>query len=154
LFFLLAVSSESLNAQTTTSGGLTGVVTDQTNAVVPNTDIEIKDNRKGTIQSTTTDRDGVYRFFFLAPSTYTLTVAHQGFRKRERTVTVLLGPPGTVNITLEIAQASSEITVTDEAPLVNAENGDVSATMGRRKSRKFRIPATISPTSRRLPPAL
>jgi hypothetical protein len=66
LFFLLAISSEGLIAQTTTSGCLTGVVTDQTNAVVPNAEVEIKDNRKGTMQSTATDRQGVYRFFLCA----------------------------------------------------------------------------------------
>src|SRR5215467_5003220 len=84
-----------LSAQTATSGGLSGVVTDQSKAVVPNADVEIKDSRKGRIQSTKTDREGVYRFFFLAPSTYTLKITHEGFRKASRTVTVLLGPPGT-----------------------------------------------------------
>src|SRR5262249_23389199 len=122
-----------LAAQTTTSGGLTGVVTDQSNAVVPHADVEIKDNRKGAIQSTTTDREGVYRFFFLAPSAYTLTITHQGFQKESRSVTVLLGPPGTVNVRLEIAKASSGITVTGEAPLIQAENGDVSATMNQKQ---------------------
>jgi hypothetical protein len=122
-----------LNAQTTSSGGLTGVVTDQSKAVVPDADVEIKDSRKGTIQSIKTDREGVYRFFFLAPSTYTLKVTHEGFRKASRTVTVLLGPPGTMNITLEIAKASSEITVSDEAPLMQGENGDVSATMSQKQ---------------------
>jgi len=96
---------------------------------VPNADVEIKDNRKGTTRATKTDGEGVYRFFFLAPSRYTLTIMHDGFRKEIRTVSVLLGPPGTLNVSLEIAKASSEITVTDEAPLIQAENGDASATM-------------------------
>jgi len=76
---LLAVPlAVDLNAQTTTSGGLAGIITDQSNAVVPNADVEIKDNRKGTVQSTRTDQEGVYRFFFLAPSSYVLTAAHAG----------------------------------------------------------------------------
>jgi hypothetical protein len=133
LIVLLASPANKLNAQTTTSGGLTGVVTDQSGAVVPNAEVKIKDNRKGTIQSTTADREGVYRFFFLAPTMYTLTVMHQGFRKESRTVDVLLGPPGTANIVLSIAQASSEIIVSDEAPLIQAENGDVSATMSQKQ---------------------
>jgi hypothetical protein len=48
-------------------------------------------------------------------------------------VNVLLGPTGTVNATLEVAKVSSEIKVADEAPLVEAENGDVSATMNQRQ---------------------
>jgi hypothetical protein len=99
---LLAIvfPANKLNAQTTTSGGLTGVVTDPSYAVVPDAGVEIRDTAKGTVQSTKTERDGVYRFFFLTPSRYTLTVTHDGFRKLSQTVSVLLGPPGTVNVTL------------------------------------------------------
>jgi hypothetical protein len=100
---------------------------------VPNAAVEIKDNSKGATQTTKTDRDGVYRFFFLAPARYTLTVTHETFRKESRAVNVLLGPPGIVNITLQIAKANSEITVTGEAPLIQAENGDVSATMNQKQ---------------------
>src|SRR5215471_9827181 len=98
---LLAVTlANELNAQTTTSGGLTGVVTDQSNAVLPNANVEIDDNAKGIAQSTRTDREGVYRFFFLAPSKYALTVTHDGFREERRTVNIVLGPPVSVNVTL------------------------------------------------------
>jgi hypothetical protein len=82
-------------AQTTTSGGLAGVVTDPSHAVIPDADIAIKDSAKGSTQSTKTDHDGVYQFFFLAPGRYTLTVTRVGFREEKRTVNVLLGPQGT-----------------------------------------------------------
>jgi hypothetical protein len=97
LVVLLASSANKLNAQTTISGGLTGVVTDQSGAVVPNAEVEIRDSAKGTTQSTKTDQQGVYRFFFLAPARYALTVTYEGFRTESRAVNVLLPPPGTVN---------------------------------------------------------
>jgi hypothetical protein len=128
LLFAMLLSSV-LIAQTTTSGGLMGVVTDQSNAVVPNADVEIKDNAKGTHQSTKTDSEGVYRFFFLSPARYTLIISHGGFRTEDRAVTVLLGPPVTVNVMLEIATGSTTVKVTAEAPLILTENGDVSTTM-------------------------
>jgi len=135
LFPVLLISvplafSHELNAQTTTSGALAGVVTDQSGAVVPDADVEIKDNAKGTTQSSKTDREGVHQFFFLPPARYTLTVNHAGFQPVKRTVNVLLGPAVSVNVTLTIAEAHSEIKVTDEAPLLHAENGDVSDTIG------------------------
>jgi hypothetical protein len=130
LAFLLAICfAKGLSAQTTTSGAVTGVVTDRSGADVPNADVEITDVNKGTTESTKTDRDGVYRFFFLSPSQYTLTVAHDRFRKESRSVTVLLETPVTVNIKLEIAKANVQLEVTAEAPLVQADNGDVSITM-------------------------
>src|SRR5438132_8383877 len=137
LFFLgllVAISlASTLNAQTTTSGSLAGVVTDLTNAVLPDADVVILDNAKGTSQYTKTDREGVYRFFFLAPGRYTLTVTHAGFREEKRAVDVLLGPPVSVNVTLAIAKARAEITVTDDVPLIQAENGDVSATINQKQ---------------------
>ncbi len=128
-----AAPANKLSAQTTASGGLAGVVTDPSGAVVPNADVEIKDNAKGTTQSTKTDREGVYGFFFLAPGRYTLTVTHIGFREEKRAVNVLLGPPASVNVALKIAQARTALTVTTEAPLIQAENGDSSTTMNQKQ---------------------
>ncbi len=131
---LLAISfSTELTAQTTTSGGLTGVVTDPTHAVMLGAEIEIDNQSKGTTQSTKTDREGVYRFFFLEPGKYTLTVTCDGFRQERRAVNVLLGPPVSVNVALEIAKARTTVTVTEEAPLLQAENGDASATMNQQQ---------------------
>jgi hypothetical protein len=130
---LLGCLSTDLNSQTTTSGGLTGVVTDSSHAVVLGADVEIRDTAKGTTQSTKTDREGVYRFFFLAPGRYTLAVTRDGFRKESRGVNVLLGPPVSVNVVLAMAQANTTVTVTEEAPLLQAENGDVSTTLDQKQ---------------------
>jgi Carboxypeptidase regulatory-like domain len=111
LLFVFSLST-ALHAQTTNSGGLTGVVTDPSYAVVPGADVEIRDTTKGNSQATKTDRDGVYRFFFLAPGIYTLAVTLGGFRKESRAVNVLLGPPVSVNVTLAVAQANTTVTVT------------------------------------------
>ena len=56
-----------------------------------------------------------------------MTITHDGFRKLSRSISVVLRPPGTVNVTLEIATGSTAIKVTGEAPLFQA--GDVSTTM-------------------------
>src|SRR6516225_6186770 len=108
LFLPIFLTSQ-VTAQTTTSGGLTGVITDQSSAVVPNADVEIRDSAKGTTYSTRTNPEGVYRFFFLAPGRFTLTVTHARFREEKRTVNVLLGPPVSVNMTLQIAKATESV---------------------------------------------
>jgi hypothetical protein len=112
---------------------LTGVVTDPSGAVVPDTAVEIKDNNEGTIQTTKTDLEGVYRFSFLAPGSYTLAITRNGFRAERLTVNVLLGPSGTVNVTLEIAKESATVLVKGEAPVIQAENGDVATTMNEKQ---------------------
>jgi hypothetical protein len=87
-----------MNSQTATSGGLAGVVSDPSHAVLPDAHVEIKDAAKGSTQSTNADNEGVYRIFFLAPSTYTLTVEREAFRQEIRVVSVLLGPPKTQSL--------------------------------------------------------
>jgi Carboxypeptidase regulatory-like domain len=129
VLLVTASLTNKLDAQTTTSGGLTGVVTDPSHALVPDTRIEIKNDAKGNIQSTKTDREGVYRFSFLAPGRYTLTATHAGFREEKQAINILLGPPVSVNVTLQLAKVSAGVDVIAEAPLLQAENGDVSVTM-------------------------
>jgi hypothetical protein len=131
--FLLTVFSNELPAQTTTSGALIGVVTDASKAVVPDAIVQLRDTTKGTMQAAKTDGDGVFRFFFLAPGRYMLTVSHEGFREQNHEVNILLGPPGTRNVTLEIAGGNATVKVTGEMPLLQAENGDVSTTMNQQQ---------------------
>jgi hypothetical protein len=133
LLTVAVCACQELNAQTTTSGALAGVVTDQSSAVIRDAVVEIRDNSKGATQSTKTSRAGAYQFSFLAPGIYSLTVTHSGFRDEKRTVDVLLGVAVSMNVTLAIAEAHSEITVADEIPLSQAENGDASATMNQKQ---------------------
>jgi hypothetical protein len=130
IFLLFHYPVENTTAQTTNSGALTGIITDPSKAIVPEAVVRLRDVSKGTTQTTKTDREGVYRFFFLAPSRYTVTVTHDGFQKATRTLEVLLGPPVSFNVTLEIVKENMTVKVTGEAPLIQAENGDVSTTMG------------------------
>jgi hypothetical protein len=77
--------------------------------VVPDAVVELWDTTKGTMQTAKTDGDGVFRFFFVAPGRYALSVSHEGFREESHGVNVLLGPPGTRNITLEVAGGTATV---------------------------------------------
>src|SRR6266404_2804230 len=97
--------SDQLTAQTTTSGALAGVVTDQTGAVVTGAAVLLNDVGKGNTQSAATDGEGVYRFVFLRVGSYALTITHPGFHEERRSITVQVGSSVTVNITLQVAKA-------------------------------------------------
>jgi hypothetical protein len=59
LLLLLVLSSfNSLHAQNATSGGLTGVVTDPSDALVQDASLELKDSAKGIIQTKSTNGVG------------------------------------------------------------------------------------------------
>ena len=128
--FALVSLSKALNAQSTTTGGLTGVVTDPSGALVPDAIVELKDNRKGDTQSTRTNDEGEYLYSFLRPGGYVLTVTHPGFRAKSQILYTALGPPGTLNIQLELESAPGvTVIVTDEVPLLKGEDGDASTTI-------------------------
>ncbi|MBZ5689953.1 MAG: carboxypeptidase regulatory-like domain-containing protein [Acidobacteriia bacterium] len=122
-----------VNAQTTTSGALSGVVIDETDAVIPDSTVEITDVAKGTTQSAKTDNEGVYQFSFLRPGRYMFKVIHPGFQEERKSITIQVGPPATVNVSLQVAKTSSELTVTDEAPIIQAETADVSSTLNQKQ---------------------
>jgi hypothetical protein len=69
----------------------------------------------------------------LAPGQYTLSITHVGFREEKRAVNVPSGPGSTVNVALEITKARTALTVTSEVPLIQGENGDISATMNQKQ---------------------
>jgi hypothetical protein len=93
LLLISLALSNGTGAQTATSGGLTGVVTDPSDAVVPDANVELKDNAKGIVQTKSTNPDGEYSFSFVAPGVYTLTVRHSGFRIASQTVDVTWDRP-------------------------------------------------------------
>ena len=130
---LAALLIGEVRAQTTTSGGINGVITDQTGWVVPSAHVLIKDVNKSTTRTAITDGQGTYRFSFLLPGRYELVVSRDGFRQEKRMVAVLLGPAVSVNVSLVVAATSSEVSVGGEAPLIQAENADVSATMNQKQ---------------------
>ena len=128
LVIALAASGK-LNAQTTASGGLSGIISDPSGAVVPDALVQLTGVAKNTLQEKTTDRDGVYGFFFVSPGEYVLTVTRPGFRRESRTLHIALGPPATLNVSLKLQSQNLAVNVTGETSLLHAENGDVSTTI-------------------------
>jgi hypothetical protein len=113
-----------LNAQTTTSGGLTGVVTDATGAVVIKATVTLRSNENGFSQSVTTNAEGVYRFPFLAPGSYTVSIEVPGFEATSRMVAVSVGQTASVDFRLKVGPANTMVAVTANVPLLQTENAD------------------------------
>src|SRR5580693_7930371 len=129
LLMVVASSALQLRAQTQTTGEITGSVTDPSGAAVPNAKVTLTDNAKGSTQSTETNKDGVYRFQLLNPSSYTVSVTSSGFEETKRTLTVALGQVTTGDLQLTIGSASETVNVAGEAePLLQTENGNVATT--------------------------
>src|SRR6516164_1650820 len=65
--------------QTTTMGTITGLVTDQSNAVIPDATVTVKDIGTKDVRTITTNAAGRYVFVNLPPGTYDITFSKTGF---------------------------------------------------------------------------
>jgi hypothetical protein len=114
--------------QSSTTGEITGVVTDATGAVVLNVVVGLESIEKGFTQTTTTGALGVYCFPLLAPGSYVVSTTVPDFASASRNVTVGVGQIASVDITLRTGAASTQIEVTSEAPLLDNQSPDESTT--------------------------
>jgi len=124
LLVVLSIGSGRLAAQTSTTGDITGTVVDPSSAVVLDAKVALKDEARGGEQETKTNKDGVYRFYLLAPGPYTVSVVAAGFERVSRHVDVPVGQIVTINIPLTVGASTTTVTVTETAPLIQTENGD------------------------------
>jgi outer membrane receptor protein involved in Fe transport len=129
LLVAAAFAAPQLLAQTTTTGDISGIVSDPTGAVVPDAKITLKDVGRGASQDTATNKDGAYRFYLLPPGAYKVSVAVTGFQAVTQTVEVAVGQVATVNLQLALGAASQTVVVTEQAPLIQVDSGNVAATI-------------------------
>jgi hypothetical protein len=126
---LLAAFATHSPAQSIISGDVTGIVTDATNAAIPGAAVTLTDIDTGVKQTSTTNAAGSYRFAFVAPGAYNITASAKGFRPLERTgVIVVAGQPTAVNIPLQVATTTQEVTVEETTSVLQTENADVTTT--------------------------
>jgi outer membrane receptor protein involved in Fe transport len=119
----LVVAAMPAFTQSITSGDVAGVVSDPSGAVVPNAKVTAKNDATAASQTTSTNGEGFYRFAFLQPGGYTLTVEATNFQTTTRKLQVQVGQTANGNVTLAVtAQTTIEVT----APAVQIETPDVS----------------------------
>jgi hypothetical protein len=96
-----------------------GTVSDATGAAIPRAAVTITNNDSGVVSRTETGAEGMYQIPYLLPGTYTLQVAHQGFKTHQRgPIELRVDDRTRLDVILDIGQTSEQVTITAEAPLV------------------------------------
>jgi Carboxypeptidase regulatory-like domain len=114
------------SAQSIISGDVTGTITDPSGAGVPNATVTLTNMNTNVAQSSTTNMAGNYRFAFVTPGTYSVTVKASGFAQQQRAgILVVAGQPTAADLQLQVATATQTVEVSTATEAVQTENADV-----------------------------
>ena len=104
-------------------GGISGVVTDSAGSVVAGARVTVTNAGMGTQNSTVTTAAGAYTVPQLAAGDYNITVVATGFSTLIRNgITVSVGETATIDVQLTVGQATTSVTVTANAPLLQTDS--------------------------------
>ena len=122
----LAVCAPCAWAQSIVTGGLSGIVTDHTGAVVNGAKLTLKSGDTGDQYKSVSAANGEYSFALLKPGVYALTLEKEGFKDVRSSVTIQLGTTVSLNLSLSVGGASETIEVTGDAALLQTEDANIS----------------------------
>ena len=116
------------------SAQLSGLITDQSGAVLPAATVTAKNVDTGISRAAQTDQAGRYRLFALPPGQYEVRVAKDGFAQAIRGgVRLVVGQDASVNFSLRVGPVSQQIKVTEDASLVSLTTQDISGLVGEKQ---------------------
>src|SRR5258706_12282890 len=124
-----------VSAQVTT-GTISGVVQDSSGAVTPGVSVTVRNLDTGIARSVTTDERGRYTATNLTLGNYEVEGQLTGFQTEiRRGITLTVGREVVVSLTLNVGQLSDAVTISAEAPLVEATSSTMSSLVDARTIR-------------------
>jgi hypothetical protein len=140
LLLLFAFCAVSAFAQSTATAILAGVVTDPSQAVVPDAKITVTRADTGLVRETKSGPDGVYRVVLLPPGLYDIKVEKSGFTAQVRKgIDLTVGKIADVNFQLAVGASSQIIEISTEAPLIESQRSQQSSTIDETSIRNLPI---------------
>ena len=125
---VLLVASFSF-AQSLTTGEISGLVTDQSGAIVNKAAVTVVNKDTGTQRDTKTNTDGYYRAPLLLPGRYTVTVVAPSFQTFTRDNVLLeVGHSVHLDFQMSVGSVETKVDVTGQPPLVEPSNPNTTTT--------------------------
>src|SRR2546428_816349 len=126
IFALIALGTGPSVAQTVTSTIL-GNVKDTSGALAPGVTITVKHTESGLTRTVVSGERGAYSVPLLPVGAYEVTTTMPGFKQVVRSgINLVVGQEAVVDLTLEVGANTEQVTVTEEAPLVNTTTSSTS----------------------------
>jgi hypothetical protein len=115
-------------------GSITGLVTDESGAVIPGVTVEATNAGTGQVRTMVTDADGRYDLPQLQPGRYNVKASLAGFRTMERqAVQVSVDDTSRVDFKMAVGGIEENVTVSGAAPLVETSHATMGITIDQQK---------------------
>jgi Carboxypeptidase regulatory-like domain len=125
LCFLLLLTSVMALGQAG-RGGISGLVSDTTGAIVPRAAVVAQNTATGVKSTTKTTAAGLYNFVSMTPGKYSVTVTQKGFETLvQNNVAVSVDEVATVNVSLKVGEVSEVVTVNAASSLIENTSSTV-----------------------------
>src|SRR5215467_15406138 len=119
IVLLIAFGTCQVFGQTATAN-IVGVVKDTTGALIPGVNISVKHVDSGYVRTVITNETGNYSVPLLPVGPYEVSTTMPGSKQEVRKgINLVVGQEAVIDITLEVGAAAEQVTVSEEAPLVN-----------------------------------
>lgn len=116
------------------AANLSGTVVDSSGLPVNATKVILTSREHGVSRVSSTGITGLYSFTFLPPGIYTLEVTASGFKQyKQDGITLGAGQTLEQNVTLTVGAVTETVEVSAEAPLLNADNANISSDVSSRQ---------------------
>jgi outer membrane receptor protein involved in Fe transport len=110
------------------TGTISGVVQDNTGAVIPNASVVVRNADTGISRTLTTDAAGRYQALNLNPGNYEVEGQVSGFQTEiRRGIVITVGRQAVVNLALQVGAVTETVEVTGEAPLIETRTSTLGA---------------------------
>jgi carboxypeptidase family protein/TonB-dependent receptor-like protein len=125
--FVLVATFPAAGQVSAADAQLNGTVRDQTGSVIVKATISLRNLDTNHVYTASSGTTGFYILPNLPPGNYDLTVESKGFGKfSEKAVALRVGQVATLDVTLKVASAAEEVTVSTEAPVIEPTRTEVS----------------------------
>src|SRR5437867_3519369 len=107
-------------------GTLNGTILDPAGAVVPGATVVAVNNATGVESKTTSTSAGAYTLPYLPAGTYTVRASAPNFKtSTAENVILRVAQDLTLNISLQVGTVSQQVTVSDQAPLIDTGTAEI-----------------------------
>ena len=134
LFLLIAGFIGGSVAYAEVGGKITGVVKDQSGAVIPGAGVVVTNTQTGAKLSATTDEEGAFTFPVLAVGEYQVDVTIDGFQPyRKKGLAIDINSALVLDVTLQLTEQSQSVVVTEGAAQVETADTQLGQVLGSKK---------------------